>query len=281
LQEQTDAMPTSTISAPGRAGRSSRDACVRLRAMILSGELPSDSELSQNELAQRLGMSRTPVREALRMLQEQGLVEARPNYRATVLGFNAGALEALYCRRSLMEALGVTITVPLMSEDDLNALERAQHRSAALRSEGDFQKWVVANRDFHRRLVMHAGPDLLATIAADCERSEFYQYLYCEKQGLESWFARPEIDHIELVAAYRARKPGWAARIVAQHLAKTALVLLDQFASGYEPSNLRTALRMSLAGSAVTEPHAPPPVMAVPAPTARRSRPSSKRKRAG
>ncbi len=260
--------------------------------MILSGELAPDSVVSQMDVARRLGVSRTPVREALRMLQEQGLISARPNCRATVIGIKADALEGLYCRRTLLESLGALITVPAMSPAEIDELENAQHRSAQARLGGDFQRWVMANRDFHRRLVMHAGADLGKEIAANGERSEFYQYLYCEKQGFADWFARPEIDHIELVAAFRARKAAWAARIVAQHLAKTALVLLEEFAPAHDPVRLRTALKMAMAGAAEADGNtgstapvlAPSQPRTIPAPRARAgrakaSRPKAKRSR--
>ena len=76
-----------------------------LRRLILGGRLAPGVVLSQVELARRLGVSRTPVREALRLLQQAGMVSAEPNLRCRVLGFDPDDIEALYMKRILMESL--------------------------------------------------------------------------------------------------------------------------------------------------------------------------------
>src|SRR5882762_1619922 len=77
-----------------------------LRSLILNGTLTPGSTLNQVELAPRLGVSRTPLREAIRMLQEEGLVEAEPQKRARIVGFDPADLEAAYVQRILLESLG-------------------------------------------------------------------------------------------------------------------------------------------------------------------------------
>ncbi len=73
----------------------------RLRKLILDGSYPPGTLLSQVEVAEALGVSRTPLREALRMLQEEGLIEAERNQRARIPSFDPQVLDALYASRIL------------------------------------------------------------------------------------------------------------------------------------------------------------------------------------
>src|SRR5271155_4979248 len=81
-----------------------------LRRLILDATIPPNTTITQVELALRLGVSRTPIREAIRMLQEEGLVVAEPQKRARVIGFNAAEVEAIYTQRVLIESLAAKMT---------------------------------------------------------------------------------------------------------------------------------------------------------------------------
>src|SRR3989304_9302530 len=102
--------------------RASVDIHQYLRDLILSNALPPDTILSQVEVADCLKLSRTPVREALRMLMEEGLVKAEPNYRFPGLGFEPRELEALYVSRIANEGIAGTVTVQNMSDEDVETL---------------------------------------------------------------------------------------------------------------------------------------------------------------
>jgi DNA-binding transcriptional MocR family regulator len=78
--------------------------------------------INQVELAAELGISRTPLREALRMLKEEGFVEAEPNRRSRVASFNGAEMDAIYGTRLLLEALAMRLTLPALAPE---AVERA------------------------------------------------------------------------------------------------------------------------------------------------------------
>src|SRR3712207_4003170 len=99
--------------ADGR--RTAVDVYESLRQSILSGRLGPGTILSQVEVARALEVSRTPVREAMRMLQEAGLVSSEPNLRSQVLGFDPTDIEALYIKRIVLEAFGVSLTTKRMT----------------------------------------------------------------------------------------------------------------------------------------------------------------------
>ncbi len=237
--------------------RAATEIFAHVREMIVSGEIAPQTILSQADLSQAFGVSRTPVREALRMLQEQGLVIAETNHRATVIGFDADALEALYCKRLLLESLGVAHSVPRMSAADLDKVTQLLNALNDDECHVNFRTFAQANRAFHLQLVMHSGQTLIDEIKASGERAEIYVALANKREG-ENWWARPEIDHVELEAAFRARKVSWATRLIAQHIARTALVLLKAFVPDYEPVKLRTALQIAMsAGNAIDAPVLP------------------------
>src|SRR5262249_61656538 len=91
----------------------------RLRSAILGGDPAPTAPLSQVRLAARLGVSRPPLREALRMLQREGLIDSEPNRRVRVAKLSLADLEQLYAGRVLIEALAVRLTVPAYTVDDL------------------------------------------------------------------------------------------------------------------------------------------------------------------
>src|SRR5580658_10315144 len=82
-----------------------------LRECILDGTLPPGTKLSQVSLAAQLGISRTPLREVLRMLQEEGLVEIEPNQRTRVAGLDPAELDDIYASRILLETLALSMTI--------------------------------------------------------------------------------------------------------------------------------------------------------------------------
>src|SRR5438034_4316596 len=88
----------------------------RLRRAILRGEFDPRVPISQVQLAARLGVSRTPLREALRMLQREGLIDSEPNRRVRVAELSVVDLEQLYAARIVIEALATRIAVPTLAE---------------------------------------------------------------------------------------------------------------------------------------------------------------------
>src|SRR3954469_10804043 len=95
----------------------------RVREAILAGEIAPGSVMSQVALADDLGVSRTPLREALRMLQSEGLVDAQANRRVTVRPLSATDLEELTVMRVALEAEAIRLSVERLAPEDIAALE--------------------------------------------------------------------------------------------------------------------------------------------------------------
>src|SRR5438309_9294220 len=95
----------------------------QIRTAILRGDFRADEEISQVQLARDLGISRTPLREVLRMLQREGLVIQQSNRRLQVAGVSLSDLEQLYVTRLPIEALAIRFSVPRLESAELARLE--------------------------------------------------------------------------------------------------------------------------------------------------------------
>lgn len=219
-----------------------------LQDSILSGQLKPGMVLSQVEVAKALNVSRTPIREAMRMLQEGGLLTGEPNYRSRVVGFDPIDIEALYMKRLVLETLGVAITTRRMSA---SLAARIAHVTEALESEDahqDFGEWLNLHRQFHRLIVHEGGEALASDLEHLAMRSERYQSAY-KGAHLPGWWQRGEAEHRALIDVMCAGEVSKASELAARHLARTALELLAAMAPEYDTSRLRDSLSFAIAGA--------------------------------
>jgi DNA-binding GntR family transcriptional regulator len=225
--------------APG-GRRLALDVHGRLRDMILSGELSPGSVLLQAEMARKLGVSRTPMREAFRLLQEEGLIDAQPDQRARVRAVDPEDLDGVYGARIMLETLAVTMTAKSLTAEDLEGMGEALKRMEELADSDELDEWHTAHKEFHRVATRSVGPHLQRMIASLGEHAE--RYIRLAQLGSPSSWARAHTDHEALLEALRLNDPAVAARVVARHLARTSLNVLADIAPEYEPAATRTAL---------------------------------------
>jgi DNA-binding GntR family transcriptional regulator len=229
--------------------RASVDIHQYLRDLILSNALPPETILSQVEVADCLKVSRTPVREALRMLMEEGLVKAEPNYRCRVLGFDPRELEALYVSRIANEGIAATVTVQSMSDADIETLAELLRQLRKDEKQRNLRRWLKNHRAFHQMLFCRANPLLQKRMTVDCQRSERYVYNTVQA-GLTELFRRAAIEHEEIYQACKRRQPAAVVALLTDHLAAAAIDIMAEFAPDWEPTTLRNAARLMRAGAA-------------------------------
>jgi DNA-binding GntR family transcriptional regulator len=235
------------------AGNSHRRASVDihryLRELILSNALPPETVLSQVEVANCMEVSRTPVREALRMLMEEGLVEAEPNYRCRVLGFDASELEALYISRIANEGIAAIASVQGMTDADIKKIAALLRELRQDEKTQNLSRWLKHHRSFHQMLFSRANPLLQKRMRVDCQRSERYVYNTVQA-GLSELFRRAAIEHDEIYEACKRREAATVVALLADHLAAAAVDIMAEFAPDWDPENLRNAARLMRAGAA-------------------------------
>lgn len=215
----------------------------RLRAQILSGELAPGTVLSQVPLARSLGVSRTPLREALRMLQEEGLVDAEPNRRARVRGFDPEELDSLYASRLLLESLAASLTLPHLSRSELSDAQRLLDEMREDREGEPEDEWHGLHAQFHELLVSRVGPTLLRSLQTQAERSRRYVRLFQHPRPA-SGHKIGDLEHQAIVDAVAEGAFELAVGRLGRHLARTAISVMLDAAPHVEPVGVRGAMRL-------------------------------------
>ncbi len=247
---------------PALSGTGADLVYTRLREAILHNQLAPGSVVSQVQLATQLGVSRTPLREAVRMLQREGLVTGVANRMVRVAPFSTEDVEELYAVRIANEALAIRLTVPGMTAADDAALEEGLRRMAQYAAVRDIDTWEQHHRAFHANLVRGAGTRLREMLGEFSDHAERYRRLYVSSEPRAMSIGAAE--HHTIVAACQARDGGRAAAELARHLSRTALTSLSQIAPEHEPAMVRGALRAVLSGD-------PPAVALAASPPQRRA----------
>jgi DNA-binding GntR family transcriptional regulator len=223
----------------------------RLRSAILRGEFDPTVPLSQVQLAARLGVSRTPLREALRMLQREGLIDSEPNRQVRVAEMSVADLEQLYAARVLTEALAVRLTVPALTAQDVAELKAELHRMIELKGH-NLDVWEASHRRYHGLLGKYAGERITRLASELSDHTERYRRVYLAEPRV--WSAAAE-EHTAIFQACASGSAAEASTQLARHLARTALTLIALVNPEHEPAPVREALRLVTAGGEV--PRAP------------------------
>jgi DNA-binding GntR family transcriptional regulator len=221
----------------------------RLRGAILRGELAAGDELSQVRLARHLGVSRTPLREALRMLLSEGLVEGEPGRQLRVAGFSIADMEELYVERVTLEAIALRITLPRLTAQDVGAMEGYVAQMAHFAREQDYVSWDAPHRALHATFGAHAGRRIAHRVTRLSEHAERYRRAYTTRAA-RAWATGLD-EHRRIVDACKRRDADAGARALAEHLGATALGIVALVAPGYDAMALRTAI--AAAGCDVAE----------------------------
>ncbi|MBL0420298.1 GntR family transcriptional regulator [Ramlibacter sp. AW1] len=216
-----------------------------LRRRIIFGEIAPGEVLNQVHLARDLGVSRTPVREAFRLLQAENLVETNHQHRVRVTAITPADVDSVYATWIVVQALGTALTVPRITPSEMRAIRRTLDELETHTPPGTASstEWDDSHVHFHRALVMHAGPMILETIDSCWSRSERARRT-CISASLHSYGASHE-EHAGLVDAYAQGDVAKAIFLSSRQLARVARIVIGNIDPGYEPVAVRDALKMA------------------------------------
>ena len=214
----------------GSGATSNTERAIRaLRDLIFSGELSPGSDHLETELAARLGMSRTPVREAALSLQAQGLVKVRPRRGLRVLGVSPQDMREIYDVLTLLESHAAERAAERRYEArDLLALKSAIDDMDAALARDDLEAWASADEAFHCELVRLGGNKRIEAIVAmmgDQVRRARAMTLYMRPSPLRS-----NADHRAVCAAIAAGQPEQARKLHESHRRAARDMLVDLLA---------------------------------------------------
>jgi len=131
-----------------------------IRNKILSGEFVGGARVNPSEVGEELGISRMPVREALRQLDAEGLVTIRPNRGAVVTSLTSAEVSELFEMRAVLEALAARLALPQLTGESLIELDTLRQRMD--RARGDVKLWIQRHNEFHDFIVVASNRPRLA-----------------------------------------------------------------------------------------------------------------------
>jgi DNA-binding GntR family transcriptional regulator len=185
----------------------------RLRQEIQHGTLAPGTRLRQNDVAQRFGVSTTPVREAFAQLQAEGLVRIDPHRGAVVFHPTVEDVLEFYEIREALESLAVTHAIPNLRKDVARDLRTLIDR---MRRTEDARKWLKLNDQFHLRLYEAAGRPRLSTLIDNLrDASAPYIYMFVASRPLSE---RANDEHQEILDACVRGDAAGAKRSIRDHL---------------------------------------------------------------
>ncbi len=149
------------MTEPSSRGRLTMRAYGELREGILRGELKVGTVLAETEIAERLGISRTPVRQALGLLLQEGLVEVGPRRQVIVRGFTPEHREEILAIREALESLSVSRACEVMALDDVDYLRLLLLRQRRAANDGREDDFIRLDEEFHLRIAEAARLPIL------------------------------------------------------------------------------------------------------------------------
>lgn len=203
---------------------------VEIEVAIASGDIPAGTVLRQGRLAERFAVSRTPIREALRLLAAEGLVSFSPNRGVRVREIGVDELTDAFRIRAELEGLAVELATPRMTDDDHSQLLRAERRYAELTHrliEGDTTddratlavEWLRANDEFHATIVLAAGSPMLDRLVHGVRRQFSGQALWNAGDAALQRIVDPGLTEHRLIReAMLAGAPEAARSIMQRHV---------------------------------------------------------------
>ncbi|MFB9904756.1 GntR family transcriptional regulator [Allokutzneria oryzae] len=197
-----------------------------LRTAILDGTYPPAERLGEVELADALGISRTPIREALRRLEVEGLVELLPHRGARVASWSREDLDEIYELRILLESFAAARAASRVSDDQLRRLGELRDEMDRAVHAGDVERVAACNAEFHGIVRRAASSTRLlmmlnAVVQLPLVLQTFHRYTHEDLQ-------RSAAHHRELVHAFRARDPAWAESVMRSHVLAAKRVLAGE-----------------------------------------------------
>ncbi|WP_433363289.1 GntR family transcriptional regulator [Actinoplanes sp. CA-142083] len=193
-----------------------------LRSAILGGRIAPGERVRQEDIAQQLGASRLPVREALQMLAAEGLVEHEPNKGARVPWLSMHEVDVMYKMREQLEPLALAESLPMLTPGDFLRMEEIQDE---IEAGVDVEGFLALDREFHLRTYSACGIDQLTTTVTRLWNStQYYRRLFMQLTGpSRRWVVNAE--HRLLLDAIERRDEVDSGRFLAGHIRRTRIEL--------------------------------------------------------
>ena len=200
------------------------EAADRLRDLIVQGRLAPSARLNERLLTAQLGVSRTPLREAFKVLATEGLVELLPNRGAIVSPIDAERLSETLAVMGALEALAGELACQHATDAQLNEIRALHYEMLAYHARGDLAGYFKFNQAIHLKLVKYSGNSMLYNVYRQLN-GNVRRARYMANLSKERWDAAVR-EHEEILAALGGRDVKRIKALLTEHLAhKLASVL--------------------------------------------------------
>lgn len=217
-------MAADVISLPRTALH--EQAAQRLRQMLVENRIPPGAKLNERELCEVLHVSRTPLREAIKMLAAEGLVELVPNRGAVALALGEDDVLHTFEVMAGLEALSGELAARRIGDEELAEIQAKHYEMLAAWKRQDLSAYYALNAQIHRAINAAAkNPVLSATY--DQVNARLQALRFRSNQDGEKW-KRAVMEHDRMVEALSARDPVAMRQVLLEHLANKRDVVLEQ-----------------------------------------------------
>ena len=195
-----------------------------LRDAVLRGTFAMGARLKEVDLAQQIGVSRTPVREALRRLNAEGYVQFTDSQRAAVVSFSRNDVSEVFRLRAMLEGHASALAATLISQEDIKRLITLSRAMENASGEGKYDRISKLNGEFHKTILGAANSPRLEILMRSIVElpiilRTFFGYSPAE---LKRSFGH----HRELIAAFQASDPEWAESVMRAHISAARAVYM-------------------------------------------------------
>jgi DNA-binding GntR family transcriptional regulator len=197
----------------------------RLREMIIEGALPPGSRLNERALCDRLGVSRTPLREAFRVLASEGLIELTPNRGAQVVAMSESDIRDSFELMGALEALSGELACARITDDEVTEIKAMTFQMLACHARRDLPAYYHLNRLIHDRINRAARNAALTQTYATLNLR--IQNLRFRSNFDDDKWAKAALQHERMVAELEARNGPGLAALLRDHLRAKGEAVLD------------------------------------------------------
>lgn len=199
-----------------------------IRESILKGSLKPGEKVAEPELAERFGISRTPIREAFRQLESEGYLTVIPRKGAVVTSLSERDVEEFYTIKSILEGYAARMAAERLSERDMERLEAINDRLEQLAREGDIKTFFRVHNEFHELFIRAAGNEKLAELIGQLVMK--FNRLRMASLSLPGRMEISVKEHKKILEAFRNKDGEKADRLVSRTAAYGGQVLIQSMA---------------------------------------------------
>ena len=195
-----------------------------IRDAILSGQLRPGEKVTEPELAERFGISRTPIREAFRQLESEGYLTVIPRKGAVVISFSEKDVREFYAIKSILEGYAARQACERLTDREIERLAAINARLRQLAESGDVKQFFTVHDDFHELFIRVSGNSTLFDLITTLVKK--FQRLRIASLSLTGRMDRSVTEHDKIIEAFRSRSVELSEKLVRENAEDSGWQLL-------------------------------------------------------